>query len=252
MKSNSTSTGRFNKRYVGAIMGVVISGILFFAPATLFFFFKEKIWAHRVNSIEKLTEAQSIYSGVELDLLFDFRMQTFDVNHLPAPSIGLTLQSYFGSLKTPTTLNYWLDFKNLSAKNQVAAFNRLEILVDSFHLSKKKIIVESMQPELLPIFQQAGYRTSYYLPPGLHKMEGEKLEEKLKEIKVNLEGHPELYISSFYKDYAIMKQHFPKQKKLLWNLFYDIYPYRGQLYHMLMDEKVEVMLITFWAEKGNR
>lgn len=252
MKNNSTFRNKFNRRYIMALIVVGISGLLFFAPATLFFFFKEKIWAHRVNSIEKLAEAQSIYSGVEVDIIFDLTTHTFDVNHLPTPSIGLTLENYLGALKAPTIQNYWLDFKNLNTANQAAAFKRLEILTDSFQLAKERIIVESMQPELLTIFQQAGYLTSYYLPPNLHKMKPAKLKEKLNEIKDNLASHPELYISSFYKDYGIMKQHFPERKKLLWNLFYDIYPYRGQLYHMLMDEKVEVMLITFWAKEGNR
>ena len=53
--------------------------------------YSSKVWAHRVNSIEKYQEARDIFSGIELDLMFDVASNTFDVNHPPAKSINLSL-----------------------------------------------------------------------------------------------------------------------------------------------------------------
>lgn len=55
------------------------------------FFFSSKIWAHRVNSIEKYEEARDLFSGVELDLVFNDLNNSFDVNHPPAKIINLNL-----------------------------------------------------------------------------------------------------------------------------------------------------------------
>jgi hypothetical protein len=62
-----------------------------------------KVWAHRVNSIEKLAQTGALYSGVELDLVFvdEGEAAFFDVNHPPAPSIGLSLDAYLSSVERP-------------------------------------------------------------------------------------------------------------------------------------------------------
>lgn len=252
MKNNLESKNKINKRWIGVIIGLSIIAFIFFAPATLSFFFKEKIWAHRVNSLEKLKEATPLFNGVELDVMFDLENNYFDVNHPPAKSIQLSLEKYLTSLPNPTSLKYWLDFKNLNVTNQQMALERLEALVDRFKLKPQQVIIESSNPEFLAIFQQKEYIVSFYLPAGMHKMPPQQLAITIEAIKTKLANNEEIYISSLYKDYYIMKEYFPERKKLLWNLFYDIYPYRGELYHMLMDEKVEVMLLTFWAREGNR
>lgn len=252
MKNSLELKNRLNKRWIGGIIILSIIALLFFAPATLSFFFKEKIWAHRVNSLEKLEAAVPLFKGVELDLMFDLENNYFDVNHPPAKSIKLSLEAYLASLPNPASLKYWLDFKNLNAVNQQMALERLEKLVKRFKLKPQQIIVESSNPEFLSVFQQREYVASFYLPAGMHKMTPQKLTTTIEVIKAKLANNEGLYISSLYKDYYIMKKYFPERKKLLWNLFYDIYPYRGQLYYMLMDEKVEVMLLTFWAREGNR
>ena len=77
---------------------------------------KEKIWAHRVNSLGKLQLAKKKFSGVELDIVFAEKngQWYFDVNHPPYESIALSLDEYFASLDNPNQLKLWLDFKNLS------------------------------------------------------------------------------------------------------------------------------------------
>ncbi|MBL1233411.1 MAG: hypothetical protein COA31_011885 [Flavobacteriales bacterium] len=174
-----------------------------------------KIWVHRVNSIEKLQEVNSTFSGVELDVVFNSALNVFDVNHPPAESIGLNLLDYLKS-NTESDLNFWLDFKNLSPENASQALERLAFLCAELNISKKQFIVETTQTELLKLFAKSGFQTSYYLHwPGLYQLNEENLNENIIQIKANI--FPELsYISSSYHDYEIMQQHFPEQEKLLW------------------------------------
>ena len=60
----------------------------------------DKIWAHRVNSTEKLESAIQYFNGVELDVFYDSNTNKFDVNHPPAKSIGLDFQTYLSNIET--------------------------------------------------------------------------------------------------------------------------------------------------------
>ncbi|MDT8411632.1 MAG: hypothetical protein RQ875_04150 [Vicingaceae bacterium] len=175
----------------------------------------EKIWVHRVNSIEKLQEVNATFSGVELDVVFNSALNVFDVNHPPAESIGLKLLEYLKS-NTESDLNFWLDFKNLSPENTSQALERLDFLCAELNVSKKQFIVEATQTELLELFAKSGFQTSYYLHwPGLYQLSEENLNETISQIKANI--FPELsYVSSSYHDFEILNQHFPEQQKLLW------------------------------------
>ncbi|MCP4548685.1 MAG: hypothetical protein GY835_19685, partial [bacterium] len=141
--------------------------------------FRERIWPHRVNSIGKLREVTRIFRGLELDVVFLEEENRFDVNHPPAPSIGLTLESFWAAVGTPSPYGFWLDFKNLSAQNHRAALDRLAALADRFELTREAVIVESQQPLLLDAFGKAGFSTSYYLPTPIVREIGAREPEEL-------------------------------------------------------------------------
>src|SRR5690554_6067423 len=96
----------------------VVGGIVnYYHPHKLEHFgYAEKIWAHRVNSLEKLASVQNKYTGVELDVVFDTLTNTFDVTHPPTPSIGLSLEQWLQTLDGDKGV--WIDFKNLTAANK--------------------------------------------------------------------------------------------------------------------------------------
>ncbi len=126
----------------------------------------EKIWAHRVNSIGKLREAAPVFSGVELDLVFEPSGNSgwFDVNHPPAPSVGLDLDDYLLQAADYPDLHFWFDIKNLSLSNVESALNQLKTLISKHNL-ENRVIVESTDPEALAILAPLEtIRTSFYLP----------------------------------------------------------------------------------------
>ena len=56
----------------------------------------DKIWAHRVNTLEKLSFSTPFFNGVELDLVYTDGV--LDITHPPTPSIGLNLEAYLEAL----------------------------------------------------------------------------------------------------------------------------------------------------------
>ncbi|MEX2349852.1 MAG: DUF2181 domain-containing protein [Flavobacteriaceae bacterium] len=216
----------------------------------------QKVWAHRVNSIEKLKHTQEKYEGIELDLVFDTITNTFDVNHPPAISINLTLDEFLEELNKDEIKGVWLDFKNLNENNSIESFRRLEHLVKKHDIAPNKIIIESQHPEFLQIFSDSDFKTSYYLPSALYQLSKKKLKLKIAEIQKNINQYPTTAISTNINDYSIIKQHFPSKVKYLWSIdkIYTTRMFKNyfQTRKTLRDPKVEVLLIRVNSKKGNR
>lgn len=121
-----------------------------------------KIWAHRCDSIEKMQENMNKFAGVELDINYYAEQGEFDVSHDKQAKLEYPLESFLQQL-APTDAKMWLDFKNLTADNRVAALNRLEYLFKKYNIDKSRAIVESHNVKELADFHQAGYYTSFYV-----------------------------------------------------------------------------------------
>ncbi len=241
------------------LVALVLFAFVLYHRATFKFDYlghEDKIWAHRVNSIQKLEFTQKRYAGVELDLVFDNNTMTFDVNHPPALSIGLTLETFLAHFDTRNPVGIWLDFKNLNQENSENALNRLEELSIKYKLDKNTIIVESQSPQYLTGFSNAGYKTSYYLPTFLNQLSSEDLKEKIKEIEQKMQSSLTTAISTNIVDYDIIAIHFPEETKYLWAIektyTHRLFKNYFQTRKALQDPKVEVLLVRVNRKTGNR
>lgn len=201
---------------------------------------------HRVNSVEKLLEVENHYSGVELDI--EWKHGKFDVNHPPKETIGLTLFNYLRSSKRSDSLGFWLDFKYLKAPFSDSAVGRLNEICNQLNLSKNQFIIESNNPNALLSFSKNGYQTSYYVPSQMHTKDSLKLYKTLKIISKNSNLDSNMYLSSNYKDYNILKTYFPKREFLFWHTGNRGGMTKEQLDeivdNILEDEQVKVLLET--------
>lgn len=241
------------------LVALVLFAFVLYHQATFKFDYlghKDKIWAHRVNSVQKLEFTQKRYAGVELDLVFDNKTMTFDVNHPPAPSIGLTLENYLTHFDTRSPVGIWLDFKNLNQENAENSLIRLNELSLKYQLDKNSIIVESQFPQYLSGFSDSGYKTSYYLPTFLNQLSSKDLIEKIKEIEQNMQSFHTTAISTNIVDYDIIANHFPEETKYLWAIdktyTHRLFKNYVQTRKALQDPKVEVLLVRVNRKTGNR
>jgi hypothetical protein len=226
--------------------------------------FYEKVWIHRVNSIEKLKEVAPNFKGVELDIVYLKDNNTFDVNHPPTKSINLSLDKYLSSIKIGPENTFWLDFKNLSNANIKESFVRLEAILLKLKLKRTQFIVESKRPDLLGLFSKKGYKTCYYFPNNLNSSNHLSLKNQIKDLKQLIDKNKTDFISANFDHYKLLKEHFPNHKILIWFYKYSekitinplvlikkissIY----QKYSILSDENVIIVLFSYNAKKGNR
>jgi len=239
---------------IGMIAALVVVLLLYrLSPYKLEFLgHYNKIWAHRANSIEKLRSALDYYKGVELDLVYHEQENFLDVNHPPVESVHLEFENYIAALDNQKYPFLWLDIKNLRKENAKSIFAKLEHIFTKANYPLQNILIETRHPEALPIFTNAGYKTSYYLPAFLAKRDTVLLKNTIERIKKTLEEQPNIAISTSHKDYHIIKEHFPEHRKYVWVLVpvvnIDFFTTR----EILKDETVKVVLVEYVALKGNR
>lgn len=215
-------------------------------------FYDEKIWAHRVNSTEKLSSALKYYNGVELDLVYNEKLNVLDVNHPPTESINLSFENYLKTLNDDQQPYLWLDIKNLEQENAHVIFNRLQSLFGNRAYPIAKVLIETRFPEALPIFTEAGYLTSYYLPYDLISKSSKNLNKEILKISKVLKNQPKIGISTNYIDYQIIRNHFPEKTKYIWALVSSINKSFLKTRAVLKDETVKVVLVNYKVLKGNR
>ncbi|MFY0627135.1 MAG: hypothetical protein JXR07_12620 [Reichenbachiella sp.] len=207
------------------------------------FFFKEKVWVHKVNTAVRYASVKDVYSGIEIDLVYD--SGKFDIHHPPELKSGFTLTEFLKESSRNSALKYWLDFKNLSNDNHIESMKRLVEIIEQFGLERSKVIVESSQLQFLSLFKDAGFKIAFYLPNEIRNLPKEELNTLGSEIsKVE-----ELLISSDYRDYYVLSSEFPDSSKILWVSAiwtpYGIFGIRKivTIINLLLDEKVEVLLL---------
>lgn len=224
-----------------------------------------RMWIHRVNSMEKLKEVrEENFKGFELDVVFLKGENRFDVNHPPAKSINLSLYDYLNSLDTNDSGHFWIDFKNLTVLNSFASVSRFDSICKVLKLKKEQFIIESDKPQFLEIFQNSGYKTSYYLPTSLCNASIDELEIELNVVKSNVSKYNTDFISFDKCNYNLIKERFPDKQKLLWSfpsqqgivwnpLHLIRMPKQIALKRQLFeDDNVKVVLFAYRSQEGNR
>jgi len=220
--------------------------------------FPSKVWVHRVNSIHKLNNIGRNYRGIELDVEFDKAYNKFQVNHPPSKPIDLFLNTYLK--KIDLDKKYWIDLKNLDSTNSRQISTMLTILIDSLKLNKNNFIIESPNCKELPIINST-FNVSYYLPSYLTNLESSQKKTLSDSIKINIKKYKPNYISSSIVDYYYLREEFD-QHMILWalsdlkiNSLNDFITGTKSLkikLTALMDDKVEVVLVTDLGEIGER
>lgn len=255
MPGNFNSMHRKKWLIVFVVIFLIAIPFVFFSTTFLRYAWPQKVWAHKVNTLEKLEEATQFFSGIELDVVYDDVSKSFEVNHPPDSSIQLLLSKYLQVGATYPNCRYWLDMKNLTDSNFVQAATTLSQCVKSVKLQSSNIIVESPHPEFLPAFQKFGFNTSFYVPTHLCDVTRKELEVEISAIRNKLNKYPCDFISFEYKDYLIHSNYFPTQKKICWfTAFGASNKVKSQylLYKILSDNSVNVLLVPFKAKYGNR
>ncbi|EPV5182554.1 hypothetical protein ACV6ZM_000404 [Campylobacter coli] len=176
-----------------------------------------KIWLHRINDLKKIDDFKEKYQGFEVDVYYFSEKNYFDIGYDgEKESIALDLKDILelaiirDKKIKPLQTRFWIDFKNLNRNNVQELLQTLLHICKETGFDIKNLIIESPNYDLLGIFKNHGFYTSYYL----FDIASENLSEKSELIKKQI------------------------QKAINTNNFDAIsFPYREYLYNFLKESK---------------
>ncbi len=203
-----------------------------------------KVWLHRSNSIEKTAYYRDKYAGFEIDVQFVDSTRNFIIRHGGFDeSSNLPLDEWLQALDRKKEANLWLDFKNLSKKNENEALEEIKRLRKK-HRLKGTIYIESSHPECLKCFEDAGFSTSYYIPaafPG--KASDENMKKVTNIVRKNIAKYGLKTISGYCWQFEFMVDSFPDVRKLTW---YEVCGDKRDYYieKATQDDKTDIILIA--------
>lgn len=206
--------------------------------------FPEKVWVHRVNSLERLKIIQEKFSGIELDAVYE--NGKIDVRHPPAESMNLSLEIYFANVKNIKNHYFWIDLKDVQKGKKAEMIAYLNKLTN-FYQIKKNIIIENPDLNLLNELKKQGYYTSCYLP-DLNMLSQDSLERKIPIIASALHKNKTQAISQSIENYPLMAEYLPHCNKLIWALKvnWKDEKERNRIYQVLSkDSTVKICLVNF-------
>ena len=212
----------------------------------------DKVWAHRVNSTEKLSFALQYFNGIELDLVYISKKNYFDVNHPPTESIGLTFENYLSNIKLDAQPFLWLDIKNLRTNNSEKIKNHLCELFNKVQFPLDKVLIESSSIEALLPFTKIGVKTTLNFSVVLNNLKNPNFLRENRNLDSILNSHTEIGVSASYRHYGVVNSRFPSRDKYIWILSHSKIKEHRLVRSILNNDKVKVVLAPYGPITGNR
>lgn len=125
---------------------------------------KNKSWKKGINTKEQLNKLDGGLAGFECDIYFDTTTRSFYIHHDSDKSIGYNLNDLLQLYaQKRMQASIWLDIKNLNDSNSELILHSLIQFRNKYRL-QNKILVESSRADLLTVFSDSSFFTSYYVP----------------------------------------------------------------------------------------
>ncbi|MCB0509862.1 MAG: hypothetical protein KDC82_03790 [Bacteroidetes bacterium] len=235
------------KRALWVLVPMLIGFSLFFSNLFIKRLYPSKIWLHRCNNLALLDFAASRYSGIEVDVVYYDDLEVLEVNHPPDERSHLFLDDYLILLREGEFQMIWLDLKNLEDSNAKRISLFLASLCEEYQVNSRNIIVESPRADLLDLFSNLDFRTSFYLPYGWHTKSLEEQNEILESIEVMHKASKTDFLSLDYHEYPQIREYFPNDSLLVWHTLYgELNPLEARylLYKIVQDARVKAVLLS--------
>jgi hypothetical protein len=197
---------------------------------------KEKLWAHRVNSIPRLEKVAGDFAGVEADLVFDDSINAFRVYHPPSEEKNLLLVEWLKVFK-PKNKKTWFDVKVLNTADTLKALVHLDELTKIYKL-KDNVFFELYDMDAANFFAAKGYTVSMNISKQV-------LDDKTKIDPLKKNMLPTIrYVSQEDIYTEQLKKHFPDKQILTWAIAFNHTINREYLRQLLNDPQIAVVLIN--------
>lgn len=193
----------------------------------------DKVWAHRVNTPERLNTLYPYFKGFELDVVFDTAANNIAVAHPPAVPAGFTLENALRR-DTAKSKKWWIDVKETNSVNYPLLIAELKKL-----LIKRNAIVETADTMLLKLLKKEALVTAFNCSEGKPVLK----KDNTAFIRTNAD-----YVSCDEKDMLLVRNLFPGHPKIIWALSFSYFLPGNKMTALFSQKDYEVVLMNIKSD----
>lgn len=201
----------------------------------------ERIWVHRVNSLERYDILDDKFDGFETDIVFNDSSGTLSVYHPPLPPGGdtLSLEEFFRHTVAGNK-HFWLDTRFVDSSNMNRALAAFAVLNERYPVQRSSI-VELYDVAAAELFALNGYTVSFNVSDAFQSV---------------LENNPSLrdsiaarlalikYVSQDSRYLPVVKRLFPGKMIITWQPRFTNF-FDTELFQQLLDDpQVAIVLVN--------
>jgi hypothetical protein len=201
----------------------------------------QRIWVHRVNSIERYEIVKDKFEGFESDIVYNAAAHSFSVYHPPVPAEGdtLSLQQLFNHADLRQK-HFWLDTRSVDSSNVKQALEAVGKLADSASV-RSNCIFELYNINAARFFAENGYTVSFNVPESLLKES--VTNHTLKDSLASLLGKVK-YVSQDIVYLNMLKRLFPGKPIITWDPRFSDFFNKSKIQWLLDDPQVAIILVN--------
>ena len=201
--------------------------------------FTKKLWAHRVNSLQRFHLLKDYFQGFEADVYYDSSINDFWVWHPPGSRpINLYMDSLLKDVNAENK-KIWLDIRGVDSSNAQQALDVFERNIQQYHLMQN-ILIELYDVSAANRFAIHGFNVSLNIQANLLK---KKDDDELNALKQKIV--PQVHFVSQSVEYIdSLKSKFPGKKIITWSLAFNNYFHIEKLKKLTEDTLISVVLIN--------
>lgn len=197
-----------------------------------------KIWAHRVNSVERYGLLKGKLAGTETDVTWRPSEKRFRVYHPPLEDKAITLDSFLQAVDTQAGL-LWLDTRETPVADTNAILVELDRL-NQAHRIKMNAVLELYDLALANYLAGKGYWVALNIDP--EKMRSYNQQQWLAfrdsmSAEIAFVSQEDLHV-------PFLKQHFPGKDIITWSISFNNYFDRAELRQLVNDPRVKIVLVN--------
>jgi len=203
--------------------------------------YPQRLWVHRVNSLQRYDWLKHKFSGFETDIVFNDSSGSFSVYHPPLSKEGdtLSLDKFLSHVDLDRNF-FWLDTRWVNASNALAALAALKATGKRESL-KKACIIELYDAGAAEAFAHDGYLVGF----NTNTLLLEKMEiDKLFRDSIGAHLRSVTYITQESHRLMLPKKMFPGKKILTWHLTFNDYFNLKPIQRLLDDPQIKIILVN--------
>ena len=214
-----------------------------------FSFPQNKIWAHRVNSLEEGAIKNERFEGLEVDLFYSKKTNSLFVAHDEKDIENeILFSNWLNNIPNPEKNWYWLDLKNLNKSNAKKITELLSDILNNFDI-KSKTICESNRAKALYVLKNQGFAVSYWVN-SIKDYQTKKEETNTKRWKRKIEKtifylNPDALSCHFWIS-PLLDTSFPNENIMYWHFPAEFTPKNVEITKRLCSiPNVKVVLVDY-------